>query len=378
MFHFLVYALATIGGVVVLAVVALAIAYVIMSRGIQRKMRSTVSEMELAVSGALAEKQLAVVGPAVIPPMRIHLEPMPNEIGAMGAIGQRVGAWLTEHGFDFAGNFLIEELLGEQLQVYVSRDRRMVGALRCPNGCDEPYMEFCFDLGDAQRGGVSNPPDATLQLPAEAVGRFHRGRLSESFELLSQMWLEASELIDEHHVQPVELGEVPAFFEDAHAAEMDCRIANGGVSELEIREALIAQGIEPDTTDVEEIQEQWQVAIELHLLDFSSRAMNHYASGSDVLIVYDGSVGSYLMNRLRDRLDDFEDLDPQREISREDVLESLGELRVLLSRFSPREAIARFRPLLPLALRYDLIDQLKHPVEADFYLLRASPPFIQD
>jgi len=48
------------------------------------------------------------------------------------------------------------------------------------------------------------------------------------------------------------------------------------------------------------------------------------------------------------------------------------ELESLLRLFSPREAIARLRPLLPESFRFNLVDQLRKPVEADLYLLPFS------
>ena len=85
-----------------------------------------------------------------------------------------------------------------------------------------------FDLGRGMRGGISNPPDATLQLPSDAVGRFFSGRLTGDFQLLSRMWLEAKELLDAHPAVKVDAGGIPEFFEEAHSVEMEYRIESGG------------------------------------------------------------------------------------------------------------------------------------------------------
>ena len=141
-----------------------------------------------------------------------------------------------------------------------------------------------------------------------------------------------------------------------------------GVSEDEVCTALIAQGIEPSEEDVVEIQGQWQAAIEHHLLDFSSRALNEYHAGRSVLIVYEGSIASYLLRRVEEMLKGA--LATHDVASEEHNLQAwTGELRELLQRFSPREAIARFRALLPRSARYTLIDQLDQPVSADLYIL---------
>ena len=43
----------------------------------------------------------------------------------------------------------------------------------------------------------------------------------------------------------------------------------------------------------------------------------------------------------------------------------------LLSRYNPREAVARMLPHLPRYLRLELVDRIGHPVEADVYTLRG-------
>lgn len=333
-------------------------------------MRDTIQEMEDMLSRTLDAtdfRELAVSADG-IPPMQIHLEDSRVDFSGGHPIVERIDAWLRAHDFDWIGDFAIEELGYEQLRVFLSRDRCLVASIRQLPEAPEPYVEFCFDLGDRQRGGVSNPPNSTLQLPSDAIGRFHAGQLSENFDLLNQMWLEAVELVEAHEVHPVDRQRIAEFFEEAHAAEMEFRIAHGGVSAEEIRYSLAAQGVEPTSADIEHVQQQWQESIENYLLDFSSRGMNHHVGGGEILIVHDGSLPDYLIRRIQGMLEQKEiDEDP----GAEDMLQWIVELRSLLDRFSPREAMARFRPLLPQSMRYHLVDQMSHPLEADLYSLHG-------
>lgn len=369
-FRTLIYVLAAIGGIAVVVAVAVAIAYAIVVRRLALRMQETVDEMEAflaqTIEGHAWQSTESAFESVSIPPMRIHLEvAAPNERpGAELELVDRIHHWLLAHSFEFIGDFVIDELDSERLSVYLSEDRHLVSAIRFPTGSTMPYVEFLFDVGRHRRGGVSNPPDTTLQLPEDAIGKFFSGNLKERFELLSQMWLEAKDLLDVHDAFAITPSALPAFYEEAHAAEMDYRVAAGGLSEDEIRTSLVAQGERPTDQDVNAIQRQWQNAIETHLLEYSSRGLNHSQAGHEILIVYDGSAAPYLLSRI------FVALDPLGAKTRtQDWPEAMLELQGLLEQFSPREAVARFRPLLPNEMRYELVDQLRYPIDADLYVL---------
>lgn len=355
--------------IVVLAVLVFAVAYIVLMRRLTNKMRGTVEDMEALLTRTIesADRNGGVLSEDdCVPPIRIHLEPVQDETDVVDPLTQRIATWLRAHSFLPAGHFVIEELPQERLRVFLSEDHRLLAAIRTTEAAIEPYVEFCFDLGNRQCGGVGNPPASTLQLPDDAIGRFYSERLSDNFDLLSRMWLDAREMVDQHDVLPVRPNAIAEFFEEAHAAEMDNRIACGGVSETEIRSAFAAQGLEATEGDIVDLQTHWQTAIDKHILDFSSRSLNHVYAGDKILIVHDGSVARYLLNQVRSMLDELES--PEL-LDQETLLDAFSELRTLLGKFPPREAIARFRPLLPAQLRYQLVDQLRRPVEADLYLL---------
>ncbi len=361
-------------GMATLLTVAFVIAYFILTRRLTRRMRETVGEMEAMLSrtiDATDSSALAIhAETGTVPPMRIALETTGESFWTEHTLSSQIDDWLLDHSFIHAGDYTIAQLGGEHLRTYVSEDRQLVAAIRHAPGDEEPYVEFCFDLGQGRRGGVSNPPDSTVQLPPEAIGKHFQDQLSNRFELLSQMWLEAKELVDLHEVRRVDPDGMAQFFEEAHAIEMDCRIEQGGVTEDEIRAAFVAQGIEPNEEDVAIIQAEWQEAIQRHLLDFSQRGQDQCDSGQDILIVYNGSPHSYLLSRIRDLYDQF--ASSTSDTLSDDPPADIGkELSALLEKFSPREAIARLRPLLPAAWRYDLIDQIHSPIEADLYRLPA-------
>ncbi|MCA9133242.1 MAG: hypothetical protein KDA45_08805, partial [Planctomycetales bacterium] len=273
--HLLIGILAAIGGLVVLAILALTIAYFIVARQLSLKLQGTVEQMQALLADSIeanGEREDARGSTYdSVPPMRIQLKPLESGLWRTEPLGARVDAWLREHSFSAVGDFRVLEIDQEVLRVYLSDDRRLLAALRYQADSPQPYVEFCFDLGHGTRGGISNPPGSPIELPPEAVGKYFRGGLNDDFSLLSRMWLEAKELVDEHTVYAIDAEQIAAFFEEAHAAQMDFQLARGGVSEAEIRAAFTAQGIEPSDDDIAHIQQQWQLAIEQRLLELSHR-----------------------------------------------------------------------------------------------------------
>jgi hypothetical protein len=348
----------------VCAGVALAIAYFVIVRRLTRKMQETVGEMEAMLVNTIDADGFHEVADEydfdLVPPMQIRLGASQRELFRETELCRRIDAWLLDHGFQRIACFIIDELEEEELCVYLSDDRKLVGAIRQRSDESEPFVEFCFDLSDGGhtglRGGVSNPPGGTLQLPADAVGQHFAGRLSDNFELLSQMWLVAKELVDARRVQEVDPSQIAEFYEEAHAAEMESRIRVGGVSTSEVRESFQSQGIAATDDDVEAVVDQWQTAIADHLIGYSRKAENQFDDGRDVLVVYETISTKFLLSSVREFFAALEGMDTA------EVELLIEELQQLLRRFSPRDAIARFRPLLPPEMRYSLIDQIREPV----------------
>ncbi len=383
MFHLVVYAFACIGIVLLLAIGAAVAWYIALVVHVNRRLQVpsradriggwTVPEDEgwaEEVGWVEDDEYGGEADASLVPPMSIHLE-SPRRPMELLPVEKDAVEWLKRHGFQPCGMFVIEELGFEVMVTLTSPDRRVVAAVRRPSNGDESYVEFCFDLGDGRRGGVSNPPPETVRLSHDAVGKHFDGSLAEDLDsLLTRMWDACQRLLEEHQVRPIDPERVDAFYEEAHWNEMQYYIQRGGLSAEEIRAVLSAQGNEPTAEEIDQVQAEWQEAIEFHLIDFSSRGLEYYYEGGDVLIVYDGSVASYLMDRMRNFLADVPLDDGLRESQ---ILESLKELEALLQRFSPRDAVARFRALLPPSARYRLIDQINTPVEADLYLLPSFP-----
>lgn len=369
MFHSIVLVFIVIGALIAFSCIALGVAYVIVASRLTRRMRKTVGEMEAILADSIEavrvlEAQRAAE-PSSVPPMRITLEPASVRPAVSVDLVDRIESWILSHGFFPTGDF---EVLphGEQLRTFLSDDRTLVAAIRMDRNGKDLYAEFCCDLGNGRRGGVGNPPLDSVQLPPDASGKYFSGRLEDDFQLLSQMWLEAKDIVDNEIVYEVRPEDIRAFFEHAHATEMDTWIACGGLSESEIRDSFEVQGIEASNDDVESIQCQWQSAVERQLASLSSKAREHLRQGSEVLVVHENCISAHLVERLST-------LFQENEIHRDrDLAEILAELEILLRRFSPREAIARLRPVLPNHLRYQLIDQLTSPVGADVYRFPSS------
>jgi hypothetical protein len=327
--------------------------------------RRTRSELNAALSDMntrLSQLESRLELQPVIPPMSIFLEPIDRKWHVADELCRQIDRWMMLHQFQRVGYFSIEELDGDELCVYLSNDQLLVAAVRMSRDSAEPFVEFCFDLGQGDRGGTSNPPASTIRPPLDSAGCHFEGKLTNNPQLLYQMYDRALQLVEEHKPLPVSRERIAEFFEEAHACEMALRVTSGGISESEIHEVLQRQGISPTTTQVAWIQRQWQSAIEDYLLEFSARGKSRQMDGQRILVVHDGSIPSYVATTLRPVIQ--ATLKDAREV---ELLSS--ELEQMLQRFSPREAVARFRPLLPLKNRFDLVDQMNRPVSADVYAL---------
>ncbi|MEM7476685.1 MAG: hypothetical protein AAF483_16990 [Planctomycetota bacterium] len=350
-------------GIAVVALITFSIAYSILSRRMSHKLQLALTEMELALEGRRLTSTASHHG---VPPMRIHLEFADEDESLFGSRGLLAAKWFDANGFRFLGQYVVEEMQEEKLRAFAHRELPVLASLRYPVDEALPYVEFAMLESDCGLVGVANPPKSTLQLPDGVPGMYFFEDLS--IDLMDRMWCEAQEIVDS-----LQCGEVPQdrqgfaeLYEQAHASEMDSRLRCGGLSEREIIETFRQQGILASPSDIDTVQQQWQAAIEEHLLDFSSKTSNCFYSGRSVLIVHEGSQQGYLISRLGELL---AGVDSKPKSQRDEIMSIFKELAVLLHCFSPREAIERFRALLPSELRYDLVDQLNAPVEADCYML---------
>ncbi len=360
--------------------VLLAISYAIVAHRLTRRMRNTVGRIERLLAEAQMRADRKPENPLsaattqmelddLIPPIRIRL--LHSQPKQRNALIERIDHWLLQHSFNFVGIFRVEHD-GERLELYLSDDRLMVAAIRQAAVSETIYVEFCVDLGEGRRGGVSNPPGCHVPLPDDAVGMFFQGDLHDDFSLLSQMWLAAKDIVDENDVHVVDAKCIKQFYEDAHAAEMDWRIVHGGVSEQEIRQAFAAQGIAGTEQDVQAIQLRWQRAIDRHIL--SASRLSNRRPATELLVVHDGSSAAHLLNQLDRMYQSPSALELAKAGSGNKPGLQAGfpkvwaqELDALLELFSPREAVSRLRPLLPPESRYSLVEQIVAPVDSDVY-----------
>ena len=361
--------LATIGAIVVLGIAVILVMYFIVARRITLRVRQSLRDFEaMQGEGAIDADYFRAIENRVdsefeVPPMRIHLR-RASPVIWMDADAVAEGAkWIQLHGFEFVGDFLMEELPESRLKVFLSDDRRIVASIRQDRADDPAYVEFCFDLGNDQRGGVSNPPNATVPLPEGAVGEHYHDDFIDGVHVLAKMLERARTLAEENAALKVDREKIENFFEAAHAAEMDMRIERGGLTADEIRAALEHDQQAVSQSDIEGIQWDWQDAIERFLVEQSPKGAECFDESGEVVAVHDGSLSAFLLSRFTDFYYSECEVEPQ------ELRRILGELETLLRLFKPREAIARFRPLLPESMRFSLIDQLRKPVEADLYLL---------
>lgn len=339
---------------VVLAIVA--VATQIMARRSSKQLNARLDQFQSRIN----EIENRIDLRPIIPPMSIFLERIEHRWHVVDDLCRQIDNWMLLHEFNRIGYFRIAELDNEELCVYLSKDHLLVAAVRMAKDLTEPFAEFCFDLGSGDRGGVSNPPISVIRPSGESSGCHFDGKLSSDLSLLNRMYQKAIELIDHHRPRPIDPDRIGEFFEEAHENEMASRVHCGGITESEIHDVLIRQGVLPTAAHVTLIQRQWQLAIEDYLLEFSARGKNKKIDGCQILIVHQGSLSSYLIDQLRPLIS--RTLQDSR---RSEAL--VSELSQLLKKLEPREAITRLRSLLPVDRDFDLIDQMIRPVPADVY-----------
>lgn len=296
----------------------------------------------------------------IIPPMSIFLEPIEHRWHLVDDLCKRIDQWMLRNGFQRIGYFRVDQWEGEELCAYLSKDRLLVASVRMAKDVAEPFVEFLFDLGDGQRGGISNPPASVVRPADDATGRCFDGRLSLNFAMIDRMYEEVQELAKQHELTPIDTDQIAQFYELAHEHEMAQRVHCGGVTETEIRDVLLRQGVEPTESQVATIQRQWQLAIEDYLLEFSAQGKNRLVAGDRILVVHAGSLPNYLLGQLGPVIT--KSLGDPREKTK-----LILELRALLDQYEPRQAIERLLAVLPSTHCIDLVDQIVRPVPADIY-----------
>ncbi|MFN3189637.1 MAG: hypothetical protein ACE361_03855 [Aureliella sp.] len=358
------------------AMVVLAVLHVMWMRRVANRVEESIGHMEKILEGQSLRGSLHTLSGGtefnpLVPPLSIHFEEARNQLAIFGAVGRIGEQWLLDHRFEYYGQFIIEELGYEQVRCYLSPDQKLIASIRCPHDAEEAYVEFCYDLGDGQLGGVANPPASTVPLADSASGRFFDGSIKDSPQLLASMHEVAIELTD---AQPTNLiprhrDAIARCYEEAHRQEMLQRLSNGGITKQEIRDTLSQQGQIASEDEITEIHGHWQQAIDAHVVEHSPRSKNQFYAGRPLMVVHSQSSAEHLKDRLESTLQQVEDL---RESLLDETFSPMQELKSMLEQFSPREAIARFRPLLPKETRFQLIDQTSTPIEADVYVLAAS------
>lgn len=366
--NILVGILAVIGGFVVLVVISLVVFYFMLVRRANRKVRLLIDRMEReggrdVIDSDDYQEMDWPDDDVCIPPFTMELQPAEKLPWWDPALADKVTRKLQKADFKIVGDYVAASMDDSAKRFFLGEDGRIVAVLHQDPQMDEAYLEFYFEMVAGGRGGVGNPSSYTIALPAGAVGKYFEQSLTEGLRVVSKMLSEVRALVAAHPAKQMPPSEVVASFVQAYNDDMLAHIRKGGLTAKEIEEILIKRGEEPDEFMIGDIQTSWQQAIEEFLIDQSRRAAEQDDEGHDVLAVHDGSLAEYLADRMNDFLSNFLGQETDETESR------LIELEQLLDRFPPREGIARFRPLLPQSVRFSLIEQLKLPVETDFYLL---------
>ncbi|HBE67672.1 MAG TPA: hypothetical protein DDW52_05935 [Planctomycetaceae bacterium] len=358
--QFAVRGLVIVVAILVVLCFVLAAVYLVIAQRIAARMNAAVREMESILADA-APSRFASYLPG-IPPLEIRLAPTaefesilnPRELSAAQIVQSR----LEQLSFRFIGDY-VSSYEGEQIRCLLSDDNALLATLRRPAE-EEVYLEFCIDLGEDGAAGVANPPSGTIAPTDTTRGRHFSVGLVANPGIVNEMWLAAKDLLDSHKYCEITPESVASFFERSHASEVAYRLESGGVTSQEIEAAFSAHGKVASREDIQVIQQRWQRAIDRHILAETGGRV----AARRVLVVHDSSTPEHLLHQLRRMLDISLEEWPEFE-------EEYGDQLVAMLRlFSPREAMARFRPYLPAELRFEMLTSVDVPIAADLYTLR--------
>ncbi len=345
--------LATIGAVVVIAIVVVLVMYYLLVRRVRNRVRQSLREFEDLNVGSI-DAAIAREGDSAgelcfeVPPMRIHLREASHEIWGADAAVLEATCWIRAKGFEFISDYLIDEAPEARLRVFLSEDQLLVATIR------QDSQELCRMSSSVLTWAIIGVAVSAIRpIPPS---RSRRMRSASTFTTTSMMaCISCRRCLRE----PVSLlrsmvrGEwtLMRFVHSSrrpHAHEMDARIERGGLTIDEIRSTLehSRQAVSP--AEIEEIQWTWQDAIDRFLVDQSRK---RFDDADEWLAVHDGSLSTYLYDRLSKYYSEVLRIDS------EEFARVSQELKTLLELFQPREAIARFRPLLPSEIRINLVDQ---------------------
>ena len=372
--------LAIIGGLVVLVVIALFVGYFVFAYRMRKKIRSyldanfdrTIRGDDSSDHGNFYADDGWEFSDVEIPPMVIHLVQKEGVSWSrdkdVEKVLEKATRSLSRAGFKVVGDFCVRGEDDKLKRFFSDAQGQMMAVILYSPELPEPYVEFLFEKKVGGFVQVHNYPSNVYFAPHGMLECQHIDkRISENVRVVSKMLGIALKLIEQNPAKPVLVEDVPRRYERFYADEMAWRIRKGGLDRDEIVEVFKAEGLEIDEEKINKVRNKWQFAIESFLIEQSRRAAEQDDDGHEVLAVHDGSNKSFLIDRLDGFLDAVADgLEDMKEIDAERLR---GELNQLLNRFSPREAISRFRAILPQSIRYSLIDQIKKPIETDLYLM---------
>lgn len=177
---------------------------------------------------------------------------------------------------------------------------------------------------------------------------------------------------------PASAEDFPHVFAEAHAQEMDWRIARGGVTAREIRRAARIAGQDvPDGAVIDNVQSAWRAAIDAFvqeevqqawLADFPMSVPEWVRKRDRIRVIHEFSDPSARMDELAWAMvagtvdeDDCEAL--QRAFD-----DARLRLRSAFAAGTPREVFAQAQELLPEKRRYELAGRVDTPWPGDIYL----------
>lgn len=295
-----------------------------------------------------------------IPPPRIKLVKLDAIAWQKGDEVQTIVSTLRQAGFDEVGIFRVEptKLL---LQAFCSPAESAYSIIY-----ESPKSGVWFDLVtrflDGTKVTYTTLRDTLLDRPEYHEIRFHAG--SSAGELLRRFLAERPA----KPMRPVSADEFAKFFEQAHAENMDWRMARGGISEAELRRQYERDGKEFSPVVAGTVRKVWLAAIDEfyqqqcreRFLSDAREAQRWRQIGDRLVVIHDQTAPHRLEALCDETMQEFID----EEGCPGAAADGSGSLRAAFAKWNAAHADGG---------KYEKVGEVSQPVAADVYLPAGYP-----
>ena len=321
-----------------------------------------------------------------VSPFRITLEPSADLEWSGSDTVDSVTAALADLGYEPAGDFRVPEMAGVKLRGLVNGEACTLAALYEHPQVERPLLDLMRLHEDRHHVLVSTAPEDGMDAPPRKIARRVTHDLGDQDAVHAALESMHEQLLAESAGRtpvPIAPRLFALTFTTAYAAEMDWRIARGGVTADEVRRAAAAGGQEPpDEDSVETVQGLWRSAIDDFVSEEAQRAFLATATVSAaeweqmrerVLVVHEHSQVPELVESLASDLYDAEAPDEEGADEEEDRYEALEQgLREAFGAAGAMDGFRAARDAMPVLAAFEHLGDVHAPWRGSIYLRPAE------